>query len=156
MSNFCLKGYREIRSTKCTTFKFSLNCVHDSRYELHPRVRGPWSVRGVLPLPLAHGGQPIPRRAPHPEPCGYFLLGLHLLHALQKEDFLENLEAEPLNDGTAVPEDIVYIRLAGVKSCKHLESGKRETDLFCQNYGGSLSLNVCGFLLSNSTFFLVF
>lgn len=70
-----------------------LSHLGDSRYELHPCVRGPWSVWGILPLPLAHGQQSIPCWAPHPEPCGYFLLGLHLLRALQKEDFLENLEA---------------------------------------------------------------
>lgn len=76
------------------------------RYELHPRVRGPRSIRRVLPLPLANGQQPIPRRAPHPEPRGYVLLGPHLLRALQKEDFLENL--------TLIPGDVVYITIAGV------------------------------------------
>lgn len=108
------------------------------RYELHPRVRGPRSIRRVLPLPLANGQQPIPRRAPHPEPRGYVLLGPHLLRALQKEDFLENL--------TLIPGDVVYITIAGVGIRKYLESGKQDADL----------LTVSGSLLSVLFFFFMF
>ena len=130
---------------------FTLTCVPDSRNELHPCVRGPWSVGGLLPLSLANGQQPVPRWAPHPEPRGYFLLGFNLLRALQKEDFLENLKWGQ----TTKPEDIVYITIAGVRTWKHLESGKQETDRICPNYDGSLSLNFDGFLLSNSTSFFL-
>ncbi|XP_071264348.1 heparan-alpha-glucosaminide N-acetyltransferase isoform X2 [Salvelinus alpinus] len=63
-------------------------------YELHPGVRGPRGSGGVLPVPLAHGQQPIPRRAPDPEPSGHFLLGPHLLPAVQEERLLEDLEGQ--------------------------------------------------------------
>ena len=63
-----------------------------SRYELHPGLRGPRSVRAVLPLPLAHGRQPVSRRALSPEPGGYLLLGLHLLPLVQEKSLLEDLK----------------------------------------------------------------
>lgn len=109
------KGGRVVCLTACKKMflnptYFTLPFVPGCRYELHSRVCGPWSVWGVLPLPLENGQQPIPCWTPNPEPCGYFCLGVHLLCALQKENFLEDLGA-------------------GSTSWKHFEGCKQEKNL---------------------------
>lgn len=133
-----------------TSLLHLLTSVPDSRYELHPRVCGTWSVGGLLPLSLANGQQPIPRWAPHPEPRGYFLLGVNLLRALQKEDFLENLKWGQ----TTKPEDIVYITIAGVRTWKHLESGKQETD-FVQTMTVVCLWTLMGFFFQTAPLFFL-
>lgn len=74
----------------------SLPCVCDPtcRYELYSCVRWSRSVCTVLSLPLEDGRQPIPHRAPDPEPFGHLYLGFHLLPAVQEENLLEDLEDE--------------------------------------------------------------
>lgn len=95
------KSYKIIRKkitkiTKCVYMFLSVQCITARlcfRYELHPGVCGSWGVWGILPIPLENEEQSIPCWAPDAEPAGHLCVGADLLHPLQEEDLLEDLNS---------------------------------------------------------------
>lgn len=77
------------------------------------------------------------------------MLGLDFLRALQKEDFLENLEVEPQKEeNSKSKEHCLHQNCWIYMISKNIwKVGKLDTDLSCRNHNEAPCLNVCQFLL---------